>query len=150
VPPDLIDRFQVMRRLMDLGMPTLSQEVLADFIDAGHYARHIRRMRVHYGENRRLLAESLVKILGPKLHLIGDEAGMHLTVMLPKGYNDEEISRRAVREGLSLWPLSRWYMNNPRQGFILGFGGVAAKEIPVAVRKLHKLLSKTEGRRAQA
>jgi GntR family transcriptional regulator/MocR family aminotransferase len=150
VPPDLIDRFQVMRSLMDLGMPTLSQEVLADFIDAGHYARHIRRMRVHYGENRRLLAESLVKTLGPILQLIGDEAGMHLTVMLPKGYNDEEISRRAVREGLSLWPLSRLYMRNPRQGFILGFGGVAAKEIPVAVRKLHNLLSKTEGRRAQA
>ena len=150
VPPDLIDRFHVMRRLMDLGMPTLSQEVLADFIDAGHYARHIRRMRVHYGENRRLLAESLARILGGKLQLIGDEAGMHLTVMLPKGYDDEEISHRAVREGLSLWPLSRLYMKNPRQGFILGFGGVAAKEIPAAVRKLHNLLSRTEGRRAQA
>jgi len=150
VPPDLIERFHVMRRLMDLGMPTLSQQVLADFIDAGHYARHIRRMRVHYGENRRLLAESLDRILGGKLQLIGDEAGMHLTVMLPKGYNDEEISHRAVREGLSLWPLSRLYMKNPRQGFILGFGGVAAKEIPAAVRKLHNLLSRTEGRRAQA
>ena len=149
VPPDLIDRFHVMRRLMDLGMPTLSQEVLADFIDAGHYARHIRRMRVHYGENRRLLTESLVRILGGKLQMIGDEAGMHLTVMLPKGYNDEEISHRAVREGLSLWPLSRLYMKNPRQGFILGFGGVAAKQIPVAVRKLHHLLSKTEGRRGR-
>jgi GntR family transcriptional regulator / MocR family aminotransferase len=141
VPPDLIDRFHIMRRVMDLGLPTLSQEVLADFIDEGHYVRHIRRMRVHYGENRRVLTESLAKTFGQKLQLIGDEAGMHLTVMLPNGYSDEEISRRAVREGLSLWPLSRLYMKNPRQGFTLGFGGVTAKQIPHAVRKLHNLLS---------
>jgi GntR family transcriptional regulator / MocR family aminotransferase len=150
VPPDLIDRFHVMRRVMDLGMPTLSQEVLADFIDQGHYARHIRRMRVHYGENRRVLAESLVKTFGSKLQLIGDEAGMHLTVRLANGYNDEEISQRAVREGLSLWPLSRLYVKNPRQGLILGFGGATAQQIPQAVRKLHKLLLKSETRPAQA
>jgi GntR family transcriptional regulator / MocR family aminotransferase len=55
-------------------------------------------MRVHYGENRRVLAESLVKTFGSKLQLIGDEAGMHLTVRLANGYNDEEIlSARSAR-----------------------------------------------------
>jgi GntR family transcriptional regulator / MocR family aminotransferase len=140
VPPDLVDRFLLMRRVMDLGAPTLYQEVLADFIEEGHFARHIRRMRVHYGELRRTLVRSLRSTFGDKLEAIGDEAGMHLTVMLPDTRRDEEISARAAQQNLSLWPLSRLYMEQPRQGFILGFGGVSAKEIPQAVRKLHRLV----------
>ena len=45
LPADLVDRFLRVRRAMDLGPPTFHQEVLADFIGEGHFARHIRRMR---------------------------------------------------------------------------------------------------------
>jgi len=141
VPPDLIDKFFIMRRVMDLGMPAFPQEVLADFIDEGHFARHIRRMRVHYGKLRRVLFESLHNNLRDMVEIVGDEAGMHLTVMLRGNFNDEEISRRAVKHGLSLWPLSRLYLENPRQGLILGFGGLTAREIPTAVLKLRSLLT---------
>jgi GntR family transcriptional regulator/MocR family aminotransferase len=71
------------------------------------------------------------------VELVGDEAGMHLTVTLPTGYRDVEIAKRAARQNLSLWPLSVSYLGKPsRQGFILGFGGVTTEEIPGAVRKL--------------
>jgi GntR family transcriptional regulator / MocR family aminotransferase len=141
VPPDLIDRFFIMRRVMDLGPPTLPQMVLADFIEQGHFARHIRRMRMHYGELRRTLATNLGETFGDTLKLLGDEAGMHLTVLLENRSNDERAARRAVEYGLSLWPLSRLYQRNPRQGFILGFGGTTTTEIPPAVRKLSHLLA---------
>jgi len=141
VPPDLIDRFVTMRRVMDLGPPGFYQEVLADFIEEGHFARHIRRMRVHYGGLRRVLFDSLSKNLGDCLDVIGDEAGMHLTVALRGAHLDGEMSQRAVRQNLSLWPLSRLYMKNARQGFILGFGGTTMREIPHAVRRLRNLLA---------
>lgn len=147
VPPDLIERFFVMRRVMDLGPPTLPQRVLADFIEEGHFARHIRRMRMHYGELRRTLAGSLGETFGETLKLLGDEAGMHLTVM-PEGVSDDEnAARRAVDYGLSLWPLSRLYQRNPRQGFILGFGGTTSADIPPAVRKLSHLLAQSKNAR---
>ncbi|HYM76109.1 MAG TPA: PLP-dependent aminotransferase family protein [Candidatus Dormibacteraeota bacterium] len=140
VPPDLIESFVTMRRVMDLGLPTFHQQALADFIDEGHFARHIRRMRIHYGELRRVLFENLSHILGNMVEVIGDEAGMHLTVILQNKLNDEEISRRAARQNLSLWPLSPFYLGQTRQGFILGFGGTTVREIPHAVRKLRTLL----------
>jgi len=140
VPPDLIDRFVLMRRVIDLGMPTLYQQVLADFIEEGHFARHIRRMRVHYGGLRRVLFDNLIEILGDMVEIVGDEAGMHLTVLLRSGHRDEELARAAVSHKLSLWPLSRSYVGEPRQGWILGFGGTTAKEIPDAVRRLRNLL----------
>ncbi len=140
VPPDLVDRFTVTRGLMDLGPPTFHQEVLADFIDEGHFERHIRRMRTLYGDLRRLLVDNLCEHLEKTLSPIGDEAGMHLTVLLDTKHRDEEVSARAVRQKLSLWPLSRHYLRHPRQGFILGFGGITASEIPLAVRRLRILL----------
>ena len=140
VPPDLIDRFLAMRRVMDLGPPTFYQQVLADFIDEGHFARHIRRMRVHYGGLRQILFKNLTENLGDVARVVGDEAGMHLTVMLPDKVRDEEIAWDGARQNLAVWPLSRAYMGEPRQGLILGFGGITAREIPSAVRRLCNLL----------
>src|SRR5579862_1316567 len=141
VPPDLVGPFFTVRRVMDLGMPTFFQDVLADFIEEGHFARHIRRTRIVYADLRRELVENLSQTFGSSLAPVGDEAGMHIAVMLPDAVRDEEIATRASRHNLSLWPLSRMYLGKPRQGFILGFGGVTKREIPHAVAKLRDLLA---------
>ncbi len=144
LPVDLIDRFVTMRRVHDLGVATFHQEVLADFIEEGHFARHIRRMRIYYGGLRRVLFDALRNHLDDMVQVVGDEAGMHLTAFLRNRHRDESLARRAVLHNLSLWPLSRLYMGEARQGFILGFGGTTEKEILPAVRKVRTLLASSE------
>jgi GntR family transcriptional regulator/MocR family aminotransferase len=142
IPPDLVDRFLAIRRAMDLAPPTFLQAVVADFIREGHFARHLRRMRMLYGERRSVLADSIAEELGPMVELLGGEAGMHLTVTLKKGGSDLEIAKRAAHDNIWLWPLSSCYMYQATcQGFILGFGGTTTAEIPRAVRKLRNLLA---------
>jgi GntR family transcriptional regulator / MocR family aminotransferase len=143
IPPDLIDDFKGVRRVMDLGPPNLHQEVLADFIAEGHFARHIRRMRILYSERRRVLVDNLEKEFGSTLTLVGDAAGMHLSVRLPPQICDTEVATRAARQNLRVWPLSTSYLGKARPGFILGFGSVAVEHIPTAVRKIRKLLATT-------
>jgi GntR family transcriptional regulator/MocR family aminotransferase len=143
IPSDLIDRFLAIRRAMDLGPPGFHQEVLADFISDGHFARHIRRMRVLYGERRSALVDSISQELGPSVEMVGDEAGMHLAMMLRNGSHDVEIAERAARQNLWIWPLSPSYMGKAAlQGLILGFGSTTIREIPPAVRKLRNLLAR--------
>lgn len=143
IPPDLVDRFVTIRRAMDIGPPSFHQDVLADFIDEGHFARHIRRMRVLYRERRSALVDSIRKELGSMVELLGDEAGMHLTVRLRTTSRDLEIAERAARQKLWIWPLSPFFMGKgPCQGLILGFGSATVTEIPNAVRKLRNLLAK--------
>jgi GntR family transcriptional regulator/MocR family aminotransferase len=78
---------------------------------------------------------------GPKLQILGAQAGMQLAVMLPKGFRDVEIAHRAAREKLWLWPLSPAYLGKTtRQGFILGFGGTPAMEMSAAVRRLRNII----------
>lgn len=142
IPSDLVDRFLTLRRAMDIGPPSFYQDVVTSFIDEGHFARHVRRMRVLYGERRSVLVESVRKELGPTVEVLGGEAGMHLTVTLPSKMRDLEIADRAARQNLWIWPLSASYRGDAtRSGFILGFGSTTAAEIPRSVRKLRNLLA---------
>jgi GntR family transcriptional regulator/MocR family aminotransferase len=141
IPSDLVDHFAAIRHAMDVSPPHLYQAVLAAFINEGHFSRHIRRMRLAYGERREVLVTSIQKELDSVLQVQGAEAGLHLAVTLPKGYRDRTIAARAALQNLWLWPLSPSYLGkNARQGFILGFGGTTAKEIPQAVRRLRAVL----------
>jgi GntR family transcriptional regulator/MocR family aminotransferase len=141
IPPELTDRFIAARRAMDLCPPHFYQDVLADFICQGHFARHIRKTRLLYGQRRRALVDALRHEFGSRLEILGEAAGMHLTVALPPGLRDREISARAAAEGLWLWPLSTAYLGKAaRQGFILGFGGTKATEMPRAAGRLRDAL----------
>jgi len=145
IPSDLVEHFVAVRHVMDVSPPHLYQAVLADFINEGHFSRHIRRMRQTYGERREVLVKCIQKELDSLLQVHGSEAGLHLTVMLPRGYRDGVISAGAARQNLWLWPLSPSYHGAAsRQGFILGFGGASVVEIPNAVRRLRAVL--TSGR----
>ncbi len=147
IPSDLVEHFVAVRHAMDVSPPHLYQAVLADFIKEGHFSRHIRRMRLAYSERREVLVNCIRKELDSVLQVHGAEAGLHLTVTLPRGYRDRVIAARAARQNLWLWPLSPSYLGaTRRQGLILGFGGATAAEIPDAVRRLRAVLTSERAR----
>ncbi|MGB2592685.1 MAG: PLP-dependent aminotransferase family protein [Candidatus Acidiferrum sp.] len=142
IPPDLVDSFVAVRHAMDVSPPHHFQPVLAEFISEGHFSRHIRKMRQVYSERRDVLVNCLREELDGVLQMHGAQAGLHLTVTLLRKHRDEQLSSRAAREKLWLWPLSPSYLAKPaRQGFILGFGGTSAAEIPGAVRRMRAFLA---------
>jgi len=144
IPSDLVEPFTAVRHAMDICPPHLYQAVLADFIREGHFSRHIRRMRLLYAERRSALVDCIRKEFGSMLEIPGTEAGMHLAVLLPNGFRDVDLSTKAARQKLWLWPLSPCYLGeNSRQGFILGFGNTPAEEMPTAVRRLRSLFPNT-------
>jgi len=145
IPPDLIERFMAVRFSLGNFPSHLFQEVLADFIYAGQFARHIRRMRALYKERRAALMDSLQNTCRDMLEIHGVGAGMHLTVTLPSGFNDAEIASQAAKYGLCLWPLSPCYMDKPRHGFVLGFAATPADQMASAVYRLWRLLKKQPG-----
>jgi GntR family transcriptional regulator/MocR family aminotransferase len=141
IPPDLVEHFAAVRFATDIFPPYLYQEVLAEFIELGHFAGHLRKMRHLYGERRSALAESIREQFGTTLKVHGAEAGMHLAVTLPKGFRDEQVVSRAGERGLWLRALSKSYMgSSPCQGLILGFGSTSTSQIPQAVRTLRSIL----------
>ena len=137
VPKDLVPAFAIARDAADVFSSTLYQAVMTDFIREGHFARHIRRMRVLYKQRRTALVEEIRKQMGDKLEAVGAEAGMHLVALLLPGVNDVVVSKRAAQLGISAMPLSACCLKPPiRGGLILGYGGTDAQQIHDGVRKL--------------
>jgi GntR family transcriptional regulator/MocR family aminotransferase len=139
VPKDLVPAFSATRDAADTFSSTLYQVVMTDFIREGHFARHIRRMRILYMERRKALVEAIRKYMGDKLEVVGAEAGMQLVALLPLGVDDVVVSQKAKMVGVSARPLSLCYLKPPvRGGLILGYGGANVSEIQDGIRKLRE------------
>jgi GntR family transcriptional regulator / MocR family aminotransferase len=137
VPKDLVPAFSAARDAADIFSSTLYQAVLTDFIREGHFARHIRRMRMLYAERRGTLVKAIQLQMGDVAEVIGAEAGMHLVALLPRGINDVEVSRKAAQRGISAIPLSSCHSTPPaRGGLILGYGGANLHQIHDGISKL--------------
>jgi GntR family transcriptional regulator / MocR family aminotransferase len=142
VPADLVDAFAKVRFCMDIFPPYLFQEVLTDFMSSGQFVRHIRRMRALYKARREALVDGLKHEFGDLLEIHGSEAGMHLSVTLPDGYDDREIAARAATEKLWLWPLSPcWTGAGARRGFILGYGNTPEEQMRPELARLRKMIA---------
>jgi GntR family transcriptional regulator/MocR family aminotransferase len=142
MPRDLVARLHRLRDAMDQFPAPLHQAVLAELIREGHFARHLRRMRGIYSERRRVLEETLARELGATARVVGDRAGMHLTILLPPAARDRDIAVRAARRGLSVIPLSSCYAERPEQpGLVLGYGSTHVGEMTEAVRRLKLIIN---------
>ncbi len=139
VPTDLIERFAAVRQTMDICPPHMNQAVMNEFIREGHFSRHLRRMRPVYADRRRVLIEALSRELGNRCSIVGDQAGMHLTIYVD-GCDDKTVARKAAQQGIWLSPLSSSYVGEGRPGLILGFGNSKAAQIASCVPRLRKLL----------
>ena len=138
---DLVAAFSAARDAADVFSATLYQSVLTDFIREGHFARHIRRMRMLYSERRQELVKTIRVQLGDVVEVIGAEAGMHLVILLPSGMNDVMVSRKAALDGISATPLSTCYsQSRVRGGLILGYGGANTRQIHDGIRKLRLII----------
>jgi GntR family transcriptional regulator / MocR family aminotransferase len=137
VPKDLVPAFSAAREATDIFSSTLYQAALTDFIREGHFARHIRRMRMLYMERRKALVEAIRVQMGDMSEVIGTEAGMHLVAGLPSHVDDVAVSRKAAQRGICAMPLSFCYLKPPKRGgLILGYGGANLHQIRDGISKL--------------
>ncbi|MET7523739.1 PLP-dependent aminotransferase family protein [Streptomyces sp900116325] len=82
----------------------LDQLALADFIESGHYDRHIRRMRQRYRHRRDQLVAALAAH-APHITPTGIAAGLHAVLRLPPG-TERSTVKAAAWQGLGLDPLA--------------------------------------------
>jgi len=114
LPPELVDPFRRARAVVDGHSPVSEQAVLAEFIAGGHFARHIRRMRVLYEERQRVLVDAAKRELDGLLDVRPLDGGMHLVGWLPEGADDVLAAERAAERGVHVVPLSMCAVPSPR------------------------------------
>ena len=143
VPEDLAETFRTA--LYDLQRPgqLMMQAALADFIDLGHFAGHVRKVRQAYGEKRERLVKTLRPILGTAATISREASGLHLMIELPSGANDVALAALIATEGLVVRPLSAYYLGDaPRKGLLVGYAYVPTHEIARHARRLGEVIKR--------
>ena len=137
VPPSLLRAFVIARYLMDRQPSSLCQAVVAAFMEEGHFAAHIRRMRETYRNQRDALVAALRRRLGDHLTVDPPDQGMHLAAYTRRGLSDVTIERAAREHGIVVRAMSRLYVEAAAQSaLILGFSGYPRQIIAPAVARL--------------
>jgi len=145
VPERLVEPVHTLRAHADRGSPIFEQIVLHDFIEQGHFARHIRRMKKIYLDRRNAMIEAMDKHLKGLLKPSSGEAGLHIVTWLPEGVDDREVSELLKSAGYDVPALSGYFINPPKRGGLLfGFTALDASEMdkafetiaPIIIRKI--------------
>jgi GntR family transcriptional regulator / MocR family aminotransferase len=137
LPRDLVDRVSATLSITRRHAPVMEQAVLCDFITAGHFGRHLRRMRQIYAERLNVLLHSARQNLTGLLEISGIEAGLQTVGWLQRGINAESAAAAAAKRNVEVIPLSVYSHGNAAStGLQLGFAAVDAKEIRRGVQDL--------------
>jgi GntR family transcriptional regulator/MocR family aminotransferase len=145
VPAPLVAAFVRVRTLMDRGIDTLNQAILAEFMREGLLAPHIRRMRTEYARRRATLLAAIGRH-APSIDPIPAPGGLHLVGRLPEGI-DEAVAVQACRSrGLAVSPLGAYYTGTPRMsGLVMGFAGTPEPLAADTARRLEAALRSASG-----
>jgi GntR family transcriptional regulator/MocR family aminotransferase len=142
VPEGLVDAFRAARQFGDGHSPVLDQLVLADFIEGGHFERHVRRMRGLYRERQEALVEAVRRRLQGALEIIPAGGGMHLSGLLARGRSDRNVAARAAAAGIDVIALSDVALRPlARGGLVLGYAAFTPAEIGRGVHRLERVIA---------
>jgi GntR family transcriptional regulator/MocR family aminotransferase len=141
VPRLLVEPFVRARSLCDGHSSAIIQAVVAEFLSAGHFTRHLRRMRRVYAERQATLLREAGRETAGLIDVCPCDAGMHLVGWLKNGMSDELVARRAAEAGIVATPLSQLaLMPQTRSGLMLGYTAFDLKAIREGVRRLKGVL----------
>lgn len=139
LPPALVEPFTrrlgVEGRSLEIG----GQAVMAEFIAAGHFQRHIRRMRrAALSRRDTLLAHWPAGVAGcgsmPQVC-----AGLHVRVPVDNSNTEAQLLSKASAAGVEMTPLTSYWLPGSdidKHGLVLGFAAVPEVDIRLALQKL--------------
>lgn len=140
-PSSLAEGMAAMRLAADGHPPQAVQLALAEFLESGRYASHLRRMRQVYAERRAALAEALARRLGAALTIRPSVSGLHLTGEFTDKVDDRALLAELEARGLTPSALSNSCFAEPRRsGLILGYGAWAPPLLERGVERLAEAL----------
>ncbi|NTV48865.1 MAG: PLP-dependent aminotransferase family protein [Geobacteraceae bacterium] len=142
LPYSLLATYRKFYRAYFPSVSLLEQRSMENFMEQGHWERHIRRMRVLYKKKHDTLLRAVETHFGKRAVVIGQGAGLHVVMMLPAtSYGEAEVIDRARQKGIRLFPFSEFHVVGQPQAttLLLGFGGMNGSEIEQGIAILSQI-----------
>jgi len=138
-PPSLREAIHKAKLVTDWHTSTTIQAVLAQFIDGGGFARHIRKAREVYRARHRLIMDALGRDFTDHLEVVPSTVGLHIAAVARTASADQigVVVRRASDSGVVVQELSKFGVDSPEPpGLLLGYGAIPTARIEDGLRRL--------------
>lgn len=136
VPPQLREQFGVTKYYSDLCNGYLEQAILARFIEEGHYARHVRRIRKACYERKAALVAAIEDYFPGRMTVHPTDSGVHVVCWL-NGLTANEVVEKARGLGMGIQTFSRYCLRPmTREGILIGFANHPQASLREGIRQL--------------
>ncbi len=141
VPLRLVENFQAERSTYGYPPSLLVQPALAQFMEQGQFAVHIRRMRRLYATRRQALLDVLQPHHGKLFWVDAPPSGLSIMLRLHDSVDDNEMVAEMQLAGCEVQALSTYYAGRKkRRGLLLSFAGFSERELVAAAGRLVEVL----------
>jgi DNA-binding transcriptional MocR family regulator len=137
----VIAELQMYKRHMDMGGPTLTQAIAAEFLSDG-YAKHVERMRAYYRPRRDAAVAALREFMPEGVSWTRPQGGFQLWVTLPRGMSSIQLFLRGIDQGVAINPGPLHDIDGRfANAFRLGYAHATPDEIRRGVRRLAEIVA---------
>lgn len=140
LPTHLANRFYQTLSFQACTVSNFEQYTLARFMEQGSFEKHINRMRLYYIRQRKKIMELIESSpLARHCQIVENDSGLHFLLQLQTDLSDEEVEKRAKKQGLKIKALSDYYFSEQKKVrgyFIINYSNLTADTIAAALRIL--------------
>ena len=137
VPEALVEPFNRAVGVTGQFTPLLLQATLADFIEQGYFATHLKRMRRVYAQRQKDFIALCQKHLSEWISVSDNDSGMQVLARFTSAMDDEKIAEIGNAYGIDLQPISINYHHKvPEHGLLLGYAALNERDILTAIMAL--------------
>ncbi|MBR3761476.1 MAG: PLP-dependent aminotransferase family protein [Lachnospiraceae bacterium] len=130
LPQPLLQIYKENYQFFSSTVSRIDQRILQQFMEEGHFERHLNRMRKTY----RVKHDEMLQLLKPfykKFIIQGENAGTYLTLKSKEGKTEAELIELARSVGVKVYGMSQYdgIEGEEYHTVLIGFGGLSLKEI---------------------
>lgn len=139
VPGSCTPAFHKAKYVTDWHTSMVVQAAMAQFIESGGFAHHLRKVSRVYAARHAMITKSLGSDFDERFQVIPSAVGLHVAALVHSTSAAElgAAVRRASGAGVEVQELAR-FTNDvpPRQGLVLGYGAIATSHIQEGLHRL--------------
>ena len=138
LPRTLLGQYREGSSFIQSTVSKVDQLIVQRFIEEGYYERHLNKTRAMYKSRHDVLIEEL-KPLMKMCAISGEHAGVHLLLTFRNGITEEELIRRAEKNGIRVYGMSAYRIKEKKEEtatILLGYANLSETQIREAVKIL--------------
>lgn len=143
LPDHLLKQYKKQFSFYACTVPRTEQKLLTNFIENGHFQRHLNRMRNLYKAKRDYILQAFLPYES-KVTITGEASGLHLLLTFKDGRHSHDILKLTADASIGLYNLDAYYIKKHHMNIpdtvMLGYGTLSLEQLKEQIPLLLKVL----------